>query len=197
MTKCYQCEKPALWQIVTENEARVPLCLGCYKLFHDMQNMDFLKSAIMYNQALEEMDLVTGFHTPGGRMPVSNMVKAMQKAPILNNIQVSNSQIGVLNTGSIEKIDASITLSRDSDVENLSHIIKSLSEKIIQSREIDDREKNESLELIAALSEELIRSRRKSILSAIISELAKRFSEVASIAKSVDELISAVGPLVS
>jgi hypothetical protein len=88
----------------------------------------------MMNQVLDDMDMVTGFHTPGGRLPVVALARAMQRTHTLNNFSISKSQIGVLNTGSIEKIDAAITLSKGSDVELITEQIKRLTEEVIKSK---------------------------------------------------------------
>jgi hypothetical protein len=112
----------------------VPLCLSYYAQWSHIQDMEFLKNAMMMNQTLDDMDMVTGIYTPRGRIPVQALARAMQRSHTLNNFNISRSQIGVLNTGSIEKIDAAITLSKGSDAELIADHLKALTEAIKVTR---------------------------------------------------------------
>ncbi|MBC8051181.1 MAG: hypothetical protein H7X92_13705 [Chitinophagales bacterium] len=101
----------------------------------------------MMNQALHDFDMVTGIPSSDGRLPVQALAQAMRKSHTLNNIHISQSQIGVLNTGSIQRIDAAITLSKGSDVEEIGAQIVGLTQAVIQSKELDTAQQNEIIDL--------------------------------------------------
>ncbi len=104
--RCYQCPKPAMYGVTEQN---VPLCLDCWHKWQLTWHMQFLQNAAMMNQAMDDMDSISGIST-GGRIPVTALANAMQKRHVYNNIRISNSTVGVLNTGDLAKIDAVITL---------------------------------------------------------------------------------------
>src|SRR4051812_20740802 len=112
---CQQCQRPSFIE-VGEANARVRLCLDCWQKLSTIQHMDFVRNAAMLNHAMDSMDAVIGIPT-GGRIPIAAIAQAMNKGNTYNNISISNSQVGVLNTGELAKIDAAITLTKGSDAE--------------------------------------------------------------------------------
>ncbi len=190
--KCHQCERPAMYFIGEENN--IPLCLDCYAKFRRIHDMEFLKNATMMNNALDNMDMVTGFLTPGGRMPVQALARAMQGSHTLNNINISQSQIGVLNTGSIEKIDAAITLSNGSDAELIGAQIKSFTETVIQSEELNAQDKNEVLELTETLAEEVVGRRKPTTINAVMNAISEKLTDFATLAGAAEKLWQVVRP---
>ncbi len=66
--KCHQCDRPAIYR--TGDQSSLPLCLDCYAKWSHIMNMRFLQNAAMMNNALDEMNMMTGFPTIGGRIPV-------------------------------------------------------------------------------------------------------------------------------
>jgi uncharacterized Zn ribbon protein len=119
--KCHQCERPALYEV-----GDIPLCLECWSKLQEANFREFLMNAAMANQALDDMDAVTGIRSVEGRIPVAAMAGAFRRGSVYNNINVSNAQIGVINTGDLAKIDAAITLSAGSDADAIGRIVKDL-----------------------------------------------------------------------
>lgn len=183
--KCHQCERPALYVI---EDGKVPLCLHCYSLWQQQQDVEFLKNAMLMNQAMDQMDIVSGFYTPGGRMPVHELAKAIMKSPTLNNIVVSKSQIGVLNTGSIQKIDAAITLSQGSETEVVTDHIKRLTEAVIGSDELDDVKKNEVIELTESLSEQVVGPRKIATITALVKAIREKVGGTLALSNAAEGL---------
>lgn len=132
--KCCQCARPAFYLI---GDDKIPLCLDCGHKLEQMQQMQFLRNAAMLNQAMDDMDNVVGFGLSSrSRIPVAEMARAMQKGSTYNNINISNSQVGVLNTGDLARIDAVITLTKDSDAELAGQQLRLLTQAIVDTAEI-------------------------------------------------------------
>lgn len=183
--KCHQCDRPAIYEL---QDSKILLCLHCYSILANQQNIDFLKNAMMMNQALDEMDMVTGIPTLVGRVPVASLAKAMQRGHTLNNIVVNNSQIGILNTGNIEKIDAAITLARGTDVENIAHHMTILTQGVVSSKELNDAQKSELLELMEALAEQIVGQRKKATINAFLKAITEKLSGVLVLSKAANDL---------
>lgn len=112
----------------------------------------------------------------------------------VKNIQVTNSQIGVLNIGAIENVDSTVTVLKTTGNAELAQAITQLSEAVIQSSEIVTDVKNQILELLGAISSEAVapkRKQRKAVVKAILSELSETLRRVASLA-SLWESVKAV-----
>ncbi len=191
--KCHQCDRPAIYQVGNDDE--IPLCLDCYSKLSHIWDMQFLKNAVMMNRALDDMDMVTGLSVSGARMPVQALARAMMRSSTLNNITVTQSQIGVLNTGSIHRIDAAITLSKGSDAEELGSLIRGLTEAVIQSNELDAGQKNEVIELTETLAEEVVGKRKPATITAVMKSITEKVGGVAVLAGAADKLWQALRPL--
>ena len=180
---------------IGDDSGKILLCLSCYAKWSHIQSMQFLQNAAMMNQAMDHMDMVTGLPSTKGRLPVQALARAMQKGHTLNNFTISQSQIGVLNTGSIEKIDAAITLSRGSDVELIGEELKALTEAVIQSAELDQSEKNDVLDLTETLSEEVVGKRKPATIGAIMKGITEKVKGAAALAGAAEKLRKALEAL--
>ncbi|WP_152493269.1 hypothetical protein [Roseovarius sp. THAF27] len=157
--------------------------------------MSFLQNAAMMNNALDHMDMVTGIPSSGGRLPVQALAKAMQRSHTLNNFNISQSQIGVLNTGSIERIDAAITLSKGSDSQLVGDQLKTLTDAVVQSEELSDDQKNEVLELTESLAEEIVGKRKPATIKAVMKAITEKVSSTTSLVGAADKLWDAIRDL--
>jgi hypothetical protein len=163
-------------------EPPVLLCLDCQHKFSQIANLDFLKQAALLNHALDEMDSVLPIPPFSGRMPVAEIARAMQKAPTFNNISVANSQIGILNTGHIQKIDAAITLTQGSDAQVVGEHIQALTEAVAKASELDDGAKREIIELIEGVATEVVGPRKQPVITALMKDITARVNDIATLA---------------
>jgi hypothetical protein len=93
----------------------------------------------------------------------------------LNNIHVTNSEIGVLNTGIIENVDATVSVLKREGGEELANAIAALTEAVIQSGEIANDQKNQIMELLSTLSEEAVApadKRKSAVAKTLLSDLS-------------------------
>jgi hypothetical protein len=191
--RCNQCPRPAIYQV---SDQRIPLCLDCYHKFQTINHMQFLQNAAMMNQALDDMDEISGIASGGGRIPVAEMAKAMQKkAPVYNNIRIHNSTVGVLNTGDLARIDAVITLTKDTDVEAVGDKLRALTQAVIDSAELAAESRKEIVDLLQSLSEQVIGSqsqRKPSVIFALMKAIEERAKGVAAISQAATLLGEAI-----
>jgi hypothetical protein len=189
--RCHQCPKPALYGVTDQ---KVPLCLECFHKWTQVGYMQFLQYAAMMNQAADDMDSMVGFRT-GGRIPVAALANAMQKTPIYNNIRISNSTVGVLNTGDLARIDAVITLTKDTDVEAIGDTLKNFTQAVIDARDIEPKAKKDLMELTQSLAEQVVGSqgpRKPSVIMTLLRGIEERSKGIVAISAVVHQLITVV-----
>jgi len=190
--RCYQCPKPAFYHVADEE---IPLCLDCWHKWQHGAYMQFLQNAAMMNQAADDMDMITGLGRMGGRIPVAELAKAMQKGSVQNNIRITNSTVGVINTGDLARIDAVITLTKDTDVEQVGTAIKAVMEATINAQDIEVATKKEIVELVQSLAEQIVGSqgsRKPSVIMTLvraIEERAKGVVAISTVAHTLYELV--------
>lgn len=176
-------------------DGQLPLCLDCYSKLARIQHNQFLQNAAMMNLALDDLDMMTGFPSSGGRMPIQALSRAMQASHTLNNIHISQSQIGVLNSGSIQRIDAAITLSKGSEVEQIGALINELTQAVVQSKELDAAMQNEVIELTETIAEEVVGKMKPATITAVMKSITEKVGGIAVLAGAADRLWQAIKPL--
>lgn len=187
--RCHQCSRPALYQI-TDQE--IPLCLICFERWQSIQNIQFLQNAAMMNQSLDDMDEISGISSSGGRIPVSEIARAMQRKQTYNNINITNSQVGVVNTGDLAKIDAAITITTGSDTAIIGQKLKALTQAVVDANEMNAAAKNEMVELLQSLSDQIVGGRRRSVIVSLLKSIEDRAKGINAIVQLAASLKSAI-----
>jgi hypothetical protein len=190
--KCHQCDRPALYLM---GEQKIPLCVECNHKVDSAAYMQFLMNAAMMNQAADDMDMVAGFSVGGGRIPVADMARAMQGPATYNNFRISNSTVGVLNTGDLARIDAVITLTKDTDAEAVGQQLRMLTEAVANSREMENSVKKEMIDLVQALADQVVGARgerKPSVVLALLKSIEERAVGFVAISQVVSMLVSAI-----
>lgn len=157
---------------------------------------EFLMNAAMMNHAMDEIGMVTGFSIEGGRIPVSALVQAMSRPMTNNHITISNSSVGVLNTGDLAKINAVITITEGSDAEELGRTIKEFAQAVVDSDAITKEQKHEVGELLGTLSEQIAGKRSKPVIGSVLKGIEQRVSSVNVLwgfAEKIGKLLSDLG----
>jgi hypothetical protein len=182
--KCHNCEKNAMYAVGPEGQ-RVPLCLDCYIQWENLQlrQVEMLERQI--NFAAAEMEAVVGISGLLPRYPERRLLQ--MGAVTLNNIHVTNSEIGVLNTGTIQSVDSSLTVLKSGGNDSLADAIRELTESIIRASEIASSRKDEALELIGSLSQEAVAPKEKrklAVAKALFGELSGILGGIASVGQA-------------
>ncbi|HEC67306.1 MAG TPA: hypothetical protein ENI35_00590 [Candidatus Desulfofervidus auxilii] len=189
--KCHNCGKPA---IVTYNNGKLALCLDCNLKFQQAQELIFRRNVKMLNYLTAEIEAVGGLPRLFPRYKVSSPVYYKGDL-VLNNINIQNSNVGVINTGNVESIDVSLTFLKEQGNEEIAELIKILTKEIIKNKDIVENQKNEILEQLAFITEQLSipkEQRKTSILKTIFATIftsISGFSNLLEILKKVKKLI--------
>jgi hypothetical protein len=141
----------------------VPLCLDC--------NLKHIQTLAIQNEQLErEMDFLTDHMEftaglPHGVLPryPKKRTKIIQGGNvILNNIRISGSSIGVLNTGNLEMVDTAITvLGQNPETREVGAAISKLANAVAQSEELSPDNKNEAMETLSTVAAEATAPKEK------------------------------------
>jgi len=129
-----------------------------------------------------EMDAIAGFPVTPRLAPRARPV-VLAGNTVLNNIRIANSQIGVLNTGTIGSIDNAIGLVRRDGSKEMAEALKALTEAVATSRDLGDDKRDSALELVSAIASEAATPpdrRRTSVARALVVDLASVLGGVAA-----------------
>ena len=190
--KCHNCSKNAMYVV---GDQQVPLCLDCYIRFQDMneRQLDSLERQMNYLSA--QMESSVGMPGILPRYPERRRVIHTGQTT-LNNFNVSNSQIGVLNTGTIQNVDATVTVLRTGGESDLATALTELAQAVISDSAIVDQTKNQILELLNELAEQAVapnEKRKPAVARAILAELGSILGGIESLSNLWDKFKSVLG----
>jgi hypothetical protein len=112
----------------------------------------------------------------------------------LNNISVSNSAIGVLNTGNLEVVDSAISaLKSDPATKEVSDALKQLTNSIAAAQDLASKEKNEAIEILSVVASEATAPKDKRKAS-VVNRLLAQFPTLIQTSAAVLEIWQTVGP---
>lgn len=148
--KCYQCDKPAMYQI---GDHKIPLCLDCYFKLSQINQRELENNERMLNYLSDEMDSLVGIGPIGPRFPPRPQPVQISGVE-MNNISVSNSVVGTINTGSIGSVDQSISALIQLGEPNTAEAFKVLTEAVLQSGDLTRNQCNEVVEILSVLAKE-------------------------------------------
>jgi hypothetical protein len=111
----------------------------------------------------------------------------------LNNISVSNSAIGVLNTGNLEVVDSAISaLKSDPATKEISEALKQLTNSIAAANDLGSKEKNEAIEILSVVASEATAPKDKRKVS-VVNRLLAQFPTLIQTSAAVVDIWQAVG----
>jgi hypothetical protein len=134
-------------------EECIPLCLECYFKLMQIEQQKHENSERMLNYLHDQASAIVGLPSLGPRFPPRPQPVIVSGAK-LQNINVNNSVVGTINTGSIGTVDQSISALIQTGEPKLAEAIKSLSEAVLQSGDLTRNQKNELIESLSVLSKE-------------------------------------------
>ena len=182
--KCYQCPSPAMYMV--GEKSNVPLCLSCFLKYSQLQQAELENHERMANYIQDEMAATIGMRPMGARFPPrpAPVVVAGVK---LNNIHVSNSVVGTINTGSIGTVDQSISALVQMGEPSLAEAIKELSQAVLGSNHLTQNQKNEVVECLSVVSAEAV-TPKESRKNAVALALLDRAAKVTNVANDITDV---------
>jgi hypothetical protein len=196
MPKCYNCPKPALYGFGDPGK-EVPLCLDCSLKHTQMISLQQAESERAMNYLADQFEMITGVPGVVPRFP-QRKVNITQGANVaFHNINISNSNIGVLNTGHLEIINSAITqLNQETGSEAVSAAISALTSAIGSSNELSTEKKNEAVEILSVIASEATvpkENRRGAILRPLLTSL----SDIIQSAAGLMQIWQSVAPAIT
>ncbi|ACL68783.1 hypothetical protein [Halothermothrix orenii] len=177
---CSQCGKTAINQVEGQ-----PLCVDCYLKLQQaiqMQNNRYLEEM---NYLSDMMEATLGVYGVLPKYKINQPNQYINTGKIsFNNINVDRSVIGAINPGEVKKIDVAMEQIKKSGNDELVAALKDFTEKIIESNELKQEEKNELLEQVSFIASQ----------TALPKEKQKK-SIVKPIMNNIKEIVSTIGTL--
>jgi len=185
--KCSQCNKPAVFKYNDGSE----LCVEHHLMMQKAESLRLSMMASYVNALRDDIEAGTGI-PPGclARMKIPN-ITFNGDTLTLNNINVSGSTIGAINTGTIKNLDVSISLLRGKGESELAESIKELIQAIIYSNEIQEDLKNEiaqQLEFLVAQVSADPSNRNIGVVKSVLARMPSLICVTASLITIWDKL---------
>lgn len=161
------------------------------------QTMHNKLSWLASNLNLIEQDLYVGC---SGLLPLKQMaIPQPPSAPSysFNEIKVSESNIGVINTGTLFNLDTSIQVMQNRGDKELANAVRELTQAVLDSNELNDKLKEEIVEQLEFLVTEALASKdkqRKGLIRKIINNISQSiatFGALLTIWNNVGPLLQA------
>jgi hypothetical protein len=196
--QCSQCPRPAFWAVGDDLKSAKPLCLACYATFQHVQTIEFLKHAAMLNNASHEMDSLMPIGPMHKPIPVAEIARAMSKADTFNNIRITNSTVGAVNTGNLARINAAIEITKGQPTREFGARLKLLTEAIANSNEASADVRKDLEDLTRAIADQVLveRSSSKVVTSTLFERLVTLSSGTTKILAAAEQLHAAWHTLV-
>lgn len=153
----------------------IPLCLDCYLKFSQISQAEMENHERWMNYLHDEIAAQVGMPPMGPRFP-TRPKPVILGGVRMNNINVSNSVVGTINTGTIGVIDQSISALVQTGQPELAQAVKELSEAILKSGDLTSNQKAELVEGLSVVAEEASapKERRRSSVARTILENASK-----------------------
>jgi hypothetical protein len=144
----------------------------------------------MINEANHQMDLIAPFGPPHKPIPVAEIARAMTQASTFNNINITNSKVGVVNTGDLVRINAAIEITKGKPTEEFGARLKDLTEAITNSAEGNDETKKVLAELTKAIADQVLieRSPSGAVIGALFDRLVSASTGLTTILAAAEQL---------
>jgi hypothetical protein len=192
--KCHNCEKPAMFTVGPEGQ-QVPLCLDCRLKLAQIFAIENDQRERQSNFIIAQAESAVGLHA--GSLPrfPERQVRVIQGGTMtLNNISVSDSAIGVLNTGNLEMVDSAISaLKSDPATKEISEALTQLTDSIADAKDLGSKEKNEAIEILSFVASEATAPEDKRKAS-VVKHLLEHFPTLIQTSAAVVDIWQAFGP---
>jgi hypothetical protein len=186
---CQQCGRRAIVAIQeVETGAVFALCIDCNLKWEQSETLKFARLASVANQSAANLEQSLGipvarFHIP--RVPLTGRPVTM------NNINIAGDLLGVLNTGSVETVNNSVTALRNSGDDVLAELLARFVESVAQARDLPAAKKKEVVELVSMAASEATApkaERRSAAMLRVLADIATVVGTAATLATQWGQL---------
>lgn len=109
----------------------------------------------------------------------------------INNFNISNSHIGVINTGEVERIELAMQIMKDRNDLDLAGAFQEFAQAVLDAEDIPEPEKNELLEQVAEVSEQALKppeKRKKGIIKSLLGGIKSLATTTTTIAEAWEKV---------
>jgi hypothetical protein len=192
---CYQCGRPAVmgWP---RRDGTMPLCIDCWtKLLSGLTQCHRIMAETV-NYLSDEMSFAAGMPPIGPRFALPPAPVVYAGDTVLNNVDISNSNIGALNTGTIASIDSAVGYLASNRQEPIATALKDLTEGIASSDELTKKQRSEAVELLSLVATEAAYPAERRRSMAILPTIA-RLGTILSPVNALSQLWAKYEPVVT
>jgi hypothetical protein len=167
---------------LVENE-QVPLCLDCYVKYAAVMQIQTENYERELNYLSDQIAHSVGLPPLGPRYPDRKPSQIIGNLT-LNNIKVSGGVVGSINTGSIGRLDVTISAIKSAGQSEIADALTRLTEAAIVSKDLAQAQRDEIIELLSALASEIAtppEQRRNSIGRTLLARLRELVASTADL----------------
>lgn len=147
--KCSQCDRDAMYEVKGHL-----LCLEHFTMMSNNLRQSQIQGMAMINYFSDNIDSIFGLPPRGPRISLPPQTVVNNNPTTNNNIKVDRSFVSSINTGQVARINAAMSNIQNGGNEEVSSAIKSLTESVINNKEIESRQKEEIIEQLTFLAEQ-------------------------------------------
>lgn len=187
---CLQCGRPAA---VGYSDGR-NFCLDCNLKFQQAQEMIIYRLEREHNRIMDQADMITGIPSVGGRYPERRPPVTM--ANTFNTIRIDGSNVGVVNTGTVQSVQVSLTGIQLGGNPALAAALKEMTEAVINSADLQPAQKNDAVQMLNTVATEAAKPADQRH-TAVVRIVLAGFSETVKVGASLSALWDRLGPVIT
>lgn len=159
--KCSQCDTPAMVTISNN-----PLCVDHWLKFQQATQIQGNREIEYLNYLSDQAELAVGLP---GILPRYKVTQPVFNKGTMNfqNIRIDKSNVGVVNTGVIGKLDTVMSVIEKDGNSELTEGIKQFTQAVIDAKEVDTELKKEIVDQISFLATQAATPKEKRMLSVV------------------------------
>lgn len=172
--KCCQCANVAIFGYPAD-QGDIPLCLNCalkYQALLDAQAENIERHINFLEESIERTVGIPGL---AQRFPPRSPRAVLGGPVTLHHVNVTGSNVGVVNTGTIGTIDNAVGALKDEGKQGAAEAITKLTEAVAAAPDLSPDDKQKVLEALSVISAEAIappEARRKSTVMTLLKDVA-------------------------
>lgn len=169
--KCHGCN--GNFDFVFQLDSGGNLCIDCRSKYEQTNEMVVRRLERNVNYLHDEMDSVFGIRTGGRYAQPPAPVHINQ--PTMNNLNFSHSIVGAVNTGYVKDLMVNMSKVAMNNNEQAAQTIKTFTDALLQSQEIQKEEKERIIQQLSFLSEQLSlasEKRNDSVIRTVLQDVA-------------------------
>ena len=179
------CGRPAIQGYSTPDpKVLLYFCLDCSLKYEQMLRLRAEDDERHINDLEAQIADVYGLRRPAPSFP-PRPHRIQLTDVTLNNIHIKDSTIGVVNTGTIQRVDVAIDALKNTGQEGLADAVRQLAEAIPSASDLRSEQKNEAMEMLGTIAAEATQpaeNRRKAAMRPIVNAMVEIIKTSAALA---------------